>query len=89
MGVEEEVQLEEVAGRMVNLSCEAKGHPTPSISWNIVGSQVRLAARVYSIPRAHVKLKPRGPNLALVNILSGPQYIILKGFDLVHQSVKN
>ncbi|XP_017275437.1 cell surface glycoprotein MUC18 isoform X1 [Kryptolebias marmoratus] len=39
VGVEEEVQLEEVAGRMVNLSCEAKGHPTPSISWNIVGSQ--------------------------------------------------
>ncbi|XP_013875111.1 cell surface glycoprotein MUC18 isoform X2 [Austrofundulus limnaeus] len=39
VGVEEEVQLEEVAGRMVNLSCEAKGHPTPSISWSIVGSQ--------------------------------------------------
>ncbi|MEQ2192844.1 hypothetical protein XENOCAPTIV_018282, partial [Xenoophorus captivus] len=40
VGVEEEVQLEEVAGRMVNLSCEAQGHPPPSISWNIIGSQV-------------------------------------------------
>ncbi|XP_012722075.2 cell surface glycoprotein MUC18 isoform X2 [Fundulus heteroclitus] len=39
VGVEEEVQLEEVAGRTVNLSCEARGHPPPSISWNIVGSQ--------------------------------------------------
>ncbi|XP_047235565.1 cell surface glycoprotein MUC18 isoform X2 [Girardinichthys multiradiatus] len=39
VGVEEEVQLEEVAGRMVNLSCEARGHPPPSISWNIIGSQ--------------------------------------------------
>ncbi|KAM4727231.1 cell surface glycoprotein MUC18 isoform 2-T2 [Anableps anableps] len=39
VGVEEEVQLEEVAGRVVNLSCEARGHPPPSISWNIVGSQ--------------------------------------------------
>ncbi|XP_078142949.1 cell surface glycoprotein MUC18 [Centroberyx gerrardi] len=34
-----EVELEEAAGRLVNLSCEAHGHPLPSISWNIVGSQ--------------------------------------------------
>lgn len=40
VGVEQEVQLEEAAGRMVNLSCEAQGHPLPSISWNIIGSQV-------------------------------------------------
>uniref|UniRef100_A0A1A7WMM7 Melanoma cell adhesion molecule n=2 Tax=Iconisemion striatum TaxID=60296 RepID=A0A1A7WMM7_9TELE len=39
VGVEEEVQLEEVTGRMVNLSCEAKGHPPPSITWNIIGIQ--------------------------------------------------
>ncbi|CAN9501083.1 unnamed protein product [Ophioblennius macclurei] len=39
VGVEQEVQLEEATGRMVNLSCEALGHPLPSISWNIVGSQ--------------------------------------------------
>ncbi|XP_042286403.1 cell surface glycoprotein MUC18 isoform X2 [Thunnus maccoyii] len=39
LGVEQEVQLEEATGRMVNLSCEAKGHPPPSISWNIIGSQ--------------------------------------------------
>ncbi|XP_074527991.1 cell surface glycoprotein MUC18 isoform X1 [Halichoeres trimaculatus] len=39
VGVEQEVQMEEAAGRMVNLSCEALGHPLPSISWNIVGSQ--------------------------------------------------
>jgi len=40
VGIEQEVQLEEAAGRMVNLSCEAQGHPLPSISWNIIGSQV-------------------------------------------------
>lgn len=40
VGVEQEVQLEEAAGRMVNLSCEVRGHPRPTISWNIVGSQV-------------------------------------------------
>lgn len=39
MGVTQEVQLEEAAGRMVNLSCEAQGFPLPSISWNIIGSQ--------------------------------------------------
>ncbi|XP_072231398.1 cell surface glycoprotein MUC18 isoform X2 [Leuresthes tenuis] len=39
VGMEQEVQLEEAAGRMVNLSCEAQGHPLPSISWNIIGSQ--------------------------------------------------
>ncbi|XP_028276705.1 cell surface glycoprotein MUC18 [Parambassis ranga] len=39
VGVEQETQLEEATGRMVNLSCEAQGHPLPSISWNIVGSQ--------------------------------------------------
>ncbi|XP_030602977.1 cell surface glycoprotein MUC18 isoform X2 [Archocentrus centrarchus] len=39
LGVEQKVQLEEVEGRMVNLSCEALGYPLPSISWNITGSQ--------------------------------------------------
>ncbi|XP_038146299.1 cell surface glycoprotein MUC18 isoform X2 [Cyprinodon tularosa] len=39
VGVEEEVQLAEVAGRTVNLSCEAHGHPPPRISWSIIGSQ--------------------------------------------------
>ncbi|XP_069001913.1 cell surface glycoprotein MUC18 [Embiotoca jacksoni] len=39
VGVDQEVQLEEASGRMVNLSCEAQGHPLPSISWNIIGSQ--------------------------------------------------
>ncbi|XP_040005910.1 cell surface glycoprotein MUC18 isoform X2 [Xiphias gladius] len=39
VGVDQEVLLEEATGRMVNLSCEAQGHPLPSISWNIVGSQ--------------------------------------------------
>ncbi|KAM3601646.1 uncharacterized protein V6R79_016003 [Siganus canaliculatus] len=39
VGAEQEVQLEEAEGRMVNLSCEAVGHPLPSISWSIVGSQ--------------------------------------------------
>ncbi|XP_026229206.1 cell surface glycoprotein MUC18 [Anabas testudineus] len=39
MGVDQEVQLEEATGRMVNLSCEAQGYPLPSITWNIFGSQ--------------------------------------------------
>ncbi|KAG7516738.1 cell surface glycoprotein MUC18-like [Solea senegalensis] len=38
-GVDQEVQMEEATGRMVNLSCEARGHPPPSISWSIIGSQ--------------------------------------------------
>lgn len=40
LGVEQEVQLEEAEGRMVNLSCEARGHPLPSVSWSVIGSQV-------------------------------------------------
>ncbi|XP_070411600.1 cell surface glycoprotein MUC18 isoform X1 [Nothobranchius furzeri] len=39
VGEEEAVQLEEVTGRTVNLSCEVKGHPPPSITWSIIGSQ--------------------------------------------------
>ncbi|XP_005725533.1 cell surface glycoprotein MUC18 [Pundamilia nyererei] len=39
VGLEEVVQLDEVEGRVVNLSCEALGNPLPSISWNITGSQ--------------------------------------------------
>ncbi|XP_061819047.1 cell surface glycoprotein MUC18 isoform X1 [Nerophis lumbriciformis] len=39
VGEEQEVQLEETVGRMVNLSCEARGHPAPSITWIFVGSQ--------------------------------------------------
>uniref|UniRef100_A0A3B3IES1 Melanoma cell adhesion molecule a n=2 Tax=Oryzias latipes TaxID=8090 RepID=A0A3B3IES1_ORYLA len=38
-GGEQEVQLEEAVGRTVNLSCKAVGHPRPSISWTIAGSQ--------------------------------------------------
>lgn len=49
VGVEEEVQLAEVAGRTVNLSCEAHGHPPPRISWSIIGSQVsELASSLIS-----------------------------------------
>lgn len=40
MGEEQEVQLEEAEGRLVNLSCEASGHPLPSITWSVMGSQV-------------------------------------------------
>ncbi|XP_068457087.1 cell surface glycoprotein MUC18 [Clinocottus analis] len=39
VGVEQDVQMEEATGRMVNLSCEAQGYPVPIISWNIIGSQ--------------------------------------------------
>ncbi|XP_035482748.1 cell surface glycoprotein MUC18 [Scophthalmus maximus] len=35
----EEVKLEEATGRMVNLTCEAHGHPLPSISWSVIGTQ--------------------------------------------------
>ncbi|XP_029030399.1 cell surface glycoprotein MUC18 [Betta splendens] len=37
--MEEDVELTEDTGRIVNLSCEAQGHPKPSISWTIAGSQ--------------------------------------------------
>lgn len=40
VGEEQEVQLEEAEGRLVNLSCEASGHPLPSITWSVAGSQV-------------------------------------------------
>ncbi|XP_047463812.1 cell surface glycoprotein MUC18 isoform X2 [Mugil cephalus] len=39
VGSEQEVHLEEAEGRKVNLSCEAQGHPLPTLSWNISGSQ--------------------------------------------------
>ncbi|XP_068187457.1 cell surface glycoprotein MUC18-like isoform X2 [Antennarius striatus] len=39
VGVQQEVQQGKGAGRMVNLICEAVGHPLPSITWNIDGSQ--------------------------------------------------
>ncbi|XP_024122048.1 cell surface glycoprotein MUC18 [Oryzias melastigma] len=35
----QDVALEEAVGRTVNLSCKALGHPQPSISWSIAGSQ--------------------------------------------------
>uniref|UniRef100_A0A3Q1G6K1 Cell surface glycoprotein MUC18-like n=1 Tax=Acanthochromis polyacanthus TaxID=80966 RepID=A0A3Q1G6K1_9TELE len=53
VGPEQEVQLEEAAGRMVNLSCEAQGHPLPSISWNIIGSQVSLRNWVEVLNKAN------------------------------------
>ncbi|XP_008331318.1 cell surface glycoprotein MUC18 [Cynoglossus semilaevis] len=39
VGAEEEVHMEEATGRMVNLSCEAWGYPSPSVSWNVIGSK--------------------------------------------------
>uniref|UniRef100_H3CY45 Melanoma cell adhesion molecule n=1 Tax=Tetraodon nigroviridis TaxID=99883 RepID=H3CY45_TETNG len=39
VGLEQEVQLEEAAGRMVNLSCEVRAHPRATISWSVAGSQ--------------------------------------------------
>uniref|UniRef100_A0A8C7ZTW8 Melanoma cell adhesion molecule a n=1 Tax=Oryzias sinensis TaxID=183150 RepID=A0A8C7ZTW8_9TELE len=39
-GGEKEVQLDEAVGWTVNLSCKAVGHPRPSISWTIAGSQI-------------------------------------------------
>uniref|UniRef100_A0A3B5MUH0 Ig-like domain-containing protein n=1 Tax=Xiphophorus couchianus TaxID=32473 RepID=A0A3B5MUH0_9TELE len=42
-GVEDEIQLEEVAGRTLNLSCEARGHPLPSITWSITGKVMSKA----------------------------------------------
>ncbi|XP_051903232.1 cell surface glycoprotein MUC18 isoform X2 [Hippocampus zosterae] len=39
VGDEQEVHLEEVVGKTVNLSCEARGHPAPGITWSFDGSQ--------------------------------------------------
>uniref|UniRef100_A0A4W5JSE5 Melanoma cell adhesion molecule a n=1 Tax=Hucho hucho TaxID=62062 RepID=A0A4W5JSE5_9TELE len=36
-----EVEMEEGAGKWVNLSCEAHAHPLPTISWTVTGSQVK------------------------------------------------
>lgn len=44
VGEEQEVQLEEAEGRLVNLTCEAIGHPLPSITWSFTGSQVGARA---------------------------------------------
>ncbi|XP_062263093.1 cell surface glycoprotein MUC18 [Platichthys flesus] len=54
IGVEQEVQLEEVQGMMINLSCEAVGHPLPSISWSIVGSQHWLETEVVNKVKEHM-----------------------------------
>ncbi|CAB1352427.1 unnamed protein product, partial [Coregonus sp. 'balchen'] len=34
-----EVEMDEGAGKWVNLSCEAHAHPLPTISWTVTGSQ--------------------------------------------------
>ncbi|XP_034077680.1 cell surface glycoprotein MUC18 isoform X1 [Gymnodraco acuticeps] len=39
VGSDQDVQLEEAAGRTVNLSCEARGRPLPSLSWSLSSSQ--------------------------------------------------
>lgn len=33
----------------LNLSCEASGHPQPTISWNVNGSVSRLASSPHSL----------------------------------------
>ncbi|XP_035034447.1 cell surface glycoprotein MUC18 isoform X2 [Hippoglossus stenolepis] len=53
IGVEQEVQLEEVQGMMINISCEALGHPLPSISWSIVGGQNWLEVEVANKAKEH------------------------------------
>uniref|UniRef100_A0A3B4YQ55 Cell surface glycoprotein MUC18-like n=1 Tax=Seriola lalandi dorsalis TaxID=1841481 RepID=A0A3B4YQ55_SERLL len=54
VGMDQEVQMEEATGRVVNLSCEAQGHPLPSISWNIIGSQVSNWHEVVSKANEHM-----------------------------------
>ncbi|CAB1448206.1 unnamed protein product [Pleuronectes platessa] len=54
IGVEQEVQLEEVQGMMINLSCEAVGHPLPSISWSIIGGQHWLEVEVVNKVNEHM-----------------------------------
>lgn len=36
---QQEVRLEQPAGRVLNLSCEAQGHPPPSVSWSLSTGQ--------------------------------------------------
>uniref|UniRef100_A0A8C7QAN2 Melanoma cell adhesion molecule a n=2 Tax=Oncorhynchus mykiss TaxID=8022 RepID=A0A8C7QAN2_ONCMY len=36
---DKEVEMEEGAGKWMNLSCEAHAHPLPTISWTVTGSQ--------------------------------------------------
>lgn len=50
VGEELEVQLEEAEGRQVNLSCEALGHPLPSITWSFTGSQVAAMSNEQYLP---------------------------------------
>lgn len=37
---EQEVRLEQPAGRLLNLSCEAQGHPPPSVTWTLSTGQL-------------------------------------------------
>lgn len=54
VGEEQEVQLEEAEGRLVNLSCEAIGHPLPSITWSFTGSQVGATSHEWFLPSVAV-----------------------------------
>ncbi|XP_064207008.1 cell surface glycoprotein MUC18 isoform X2 [Anguilla rostrata] len=38
-GLERPAELEEDMDKWVNLSCEARGHPKPTITWSVTGSQ--------------------------------------------------
>lgn len=40
-GQERRAELEEDIDKWVNLSCEAQGHPEPTIIWTVTGSQVQ------------------------------------------------
>lgn len=53
---------------VLNLSCEASGHPQPTISWNVNGS----VSRRFIFPFSKSLLRPRGCGQRCSSPLSWP-----------------
>jgi hypothetical protein len=52
-----EVEMEEGAGKWMNLSCEAHAHPLPTISWTVTGSQVKQGLAEHWAVNVHYMTK--------------------------------
>lgn len=88
VGVEQEVQLEEAAGRMVNLSCEVQSYPRPVVSWNIVGSQVDLFLCIFEDKRLLLDTFLEGLQKSDVGVCPQSwQEVVNKANDHMTQSV--